>query len=153
MLAFARRADGLLEQLRGPAGCVSDVERSDSCAHGQVLSRASAVAVSPDGRHLYASAVEPIGFSCACGRELGSLAAALGGLDALVFTGGVGENAAPIRAAVCRDAAWLGIELDGAANDTSGPRLSTAGSRAAAWVVRTDEERIIAAHTRRLLEL
>jgi 6-phosphogluconolactonase (cycloisomerase 2 family) len=73
VLAFARRADGRLEQLRGAAACVSDVERSDSCAHGQVLSRASAVAVSPDGRHLYVSAVEPIGFSCACGRELGSL--------------------------------------------------------------------------------
>jgi 6-phosphogluconolactonase (cycloisomerase 2 family) len=75
VLAFARRADGRLEQLRGSAACVSDVERSDSCAHGQVLSRASAVAVSSDGRHLYVSAVEPIGFSCACGRELGSLSA------------------------------------------------------------------------------
>ena len=47
--------------------------KCDSCAHGQVLSRASASAISPDGRHLYVSAVEPIGFSCACGRELGSL--------------------------------------------------------------------------------
>jgi 6-phosphogluconolactonase (cycloisomerase 2 family) len=73
VLAFTRRADGRLEQLRGPAACVSDVERSDSCAHGQVLSRASAVAVSPDGRHLYVSSVEPIGLTCACGRELGSL--------------------------------------------------------------------------------
>jgi hypothetical protein len=73
VLAFARRADGRLAQLRGAAACVSDVERTDSCAHGQVLSRASAVAVSPDARHLYVSAVEPIGISCACGRELGSL--------------------------------------------------------------------------------
>lgn len=73
VLAFTRMADGRLQQLRGTAACVSDVERSDSCTHGQVLSRASAVAVSPDGRHLYVSAVEPIGFSCACGRELGSL--------------------------------------------------------------------------------
>ena len=73
VLAFTRRADGRLAQLRGAAACVSDVERTDSCAHGQVLSRASAVAVSPDGRHLYVSSVEPIGISCACGRELGSL--------------------------------------------------------------------------------
>jgi 6-phosphogluconolactonase (cycloisomerase 2 family) len=80
VLAFRRKADGRLEQLRGAAACVSDVERSDSCAHGQVLSRASAVAISPDGRHLYVSSVEPIGFSCACGRELGSLS---------VFTRGV----------------------------------------------------------------
>ncbi len=73
VLAFTRRADGRLAQLRGAAACVSDVERTDSCAHGQVLSRASAVAVSHDGRHLYVSSVEPIGVSCACGRELGSL--------------------------------------------------------------------------------
>jgi DNA-binding beta-propeller fold protein YncE len=73
VLAFRRAADGRIVRLPGVAGCVSDVENSDSCAHGQVLSRASASAFSPDGRHLYVSAVEPIGFSCACGRELGSL--------------------------------------------------------------------------------
>jgi acetate kinase len=85
------------------------------------------------------------------GRELGSLAAALGGLDALVFTGGIGENAAAIRARVCRDAAWLGLELDEAANDARGPRVSRAESRVAAWVVPTNEELMIAQHTRRLL--
>jgi acetate kinase len=73
------------------------------------------------------------------GRELGSLAAALGGLDALVFTGGIGENAAPIRARVCRDAAWLGLELDEAANEARGPRISSGSSRVAAWVVPTNE--------------
>jgi DNA-binding beta-propeller fold protein YncE len=73
VLAFRRAADGRIVRLPGAAGCVSDVENSDLCAHGQVLSRASASAFSPDGRHLYVSAVEPIGFSCACGRELGSL--------------------------------------------------------------------------------
>ena len=73
VLAFRRAADGRIVRLPGAAGCVSDVENSDSCAHGQVLSRASASAISPDGRQLYVSAVEPIGFSCACGRELGSL--------------------------------------------------------------------------------
>ncbi len=86
------------------------------------------------------------------GRELGSLAAALGGLDALVFTGGIGEHAAPIRARVCRDAAWLGVELDEAANNTGGPHISTNNSCVAAWVVPTNEELMIARHTRRLLQ-
>ncbi|HEV8388242.1 MAG TPA: acetate/propionate family kinase [Dongiaceae bacterium] len=80
-------------------------------------------------------------------RELGSLGAALGGLDALVFTGGVGENAAPIRARVCADAAWLGLEPDEAANRRGGPLISTAASRVAAWAVPTDEELTIARHT------
>ncbi|HEY7602613.1 MAG TPA: beta-propeller fold lactonase family protein [Gaiellaceae bacterium] len=73
VLAFSRRPKGRIERLPGAAGCVSDVERSDSCSHAEVLSRASAVAVSPDGRHVYVSSVEPIGIACACGRELGSL--------------------------------------------------------------------------------
>ena len=85
------------------------------------------------------------------GRELGSLAAALGGLDALVFTAGIGEHAAAIRERVCRAAAWLGVELDLAANAAGGPRLSMAGSRVAAWVIPTNEELMIARHTRRLL--
>ena len=85
------------------------------------------------------------------GRELGSLAAALGGLDALVFTAGIGEHAAAIRERVCCAAAWLGVELDLAANAAGGPRLSTAGSRVAAWVIPTNEELMIARHTRRLL--
>ena len=85
-------------------------------------------------------------------RELGSLAAALGGLDALVFTGGIGENAASIRAQVCRDAGWLGLELEEIANQTGGPRISRHGSRVSAWVIPTNEELMIATHTRRLLE-
>jgi len=84
-------------------------------------------------------------------RELGSLAAALGGLDAMVFTGGIGENSAAIRERVCRDAAWLGVELDAAANGASGPRISTPGARASAWTIPTNEELMIARHTRRLL--
>jgi len=85
------------------------------------------------------------------GRELGSLAAALGGLDALVFTGGIGENSAEIRARVCRGAAWLGVELDETANPVGGPRISTVASQTAAWVVSTNEELMIARHTRRVL--
>jgi len=85
------------------------------------------------------------------GRELGSLAAALGGLDALVFTGGIGENSAEIRERVCRGAGWLGLALDEQANRNGGPRISTAASATAAWVVPTNEELMIARHTRRVL--
>jgi acetate kinase len=85
------------------------------------------------------------------GRELGSLAAALGGLDALVFTGGIGEHAVSIRDRVCRDARWLGLELDEEANAKDGPCISRKGSRVSAWVIPTNEELMIAQHTRRLL--
>jgi acetate kinase len=84
------------------------------------------------------------------GRELGSLAAALGGLDAIVFTAGIGENSRSLRERVCRDAAWLGVELDAAANERNGPRISTAGSRVFAWVIPTNEELMIARHTQRV---
>ena len=83
-------------------------------------------------------------------RELGSLAAALGGLDALVFTGGIGEHAAPIRARVVEASRWLGLSLDAAANSADGPRISGPGS-ARAWVVPTNEELMIARHTQALL--
>jgi len=84
-------------------------------------------------------------------RELGSLAATLQGLDSIVFTGGIGENAAIIRARICRDAAWMGVELDEAANAGGGPKISTATAHVSAWVVRTNEELMIALHTRRVL--
>jgi len=85
-------------------------------------------------------------------RELGSLAAALGGLDAIVFTAGIGENAVPIRSRVCEDAAWLGVELDAQANAGAGPRISSATSEVSAWVIPTNEELMIARHTRRVLQ-
>jgi acetate kinase len=85
------------------------------------------------------------------GRELGSLAAALGGLDAIVLTGGIGENSPAIRERVCRGAAWLGVVLDATANASGGPRISAPGSRVSAWTVPTNEELMIARHTRRLL--
>jgi acetate kinase len=86
-------------------------------------------------------------------RHAGSLAAALGGFDALAFTGGVGENAAPIRARVCRDLAWLGLDFDPSANEKAGPLITKAGSKVAAYVIPTDEERVIARHAARLLGL
>jgi acetate kinase len=84
-------------------------------------------------------------------RELGSLAAALGGIDAIVFTGGIGENAAAIRARICEDAAWLGVVLDPPANAAGGPRISAPAARVRAWSIATDEELMIARHTRRLV--
>jgi acetate kinase len=114
-------------------------------------------ALSSDMRTLLASA-EPAAkeavdlFVYRIGRELGSLAAALGGLDALVFTGGIGEHAAPIRARICRDASWLDLVLEEDANERGGPRISKDGSAVSAWVIPTDENLMVAGHTRRLLE-
>ncbi|OXJ13493.1 acetate/propionate family kinase [Burkholderia sp. AU6039] len=84
-------------------------------------------------------------------RELGSLAAAMEGIDAIVFTAGIGEHAAAIREGVMRRAAWLGVEIDVDANQTGGPLLTTASSRVSAWVIPTNEELMIAHHTRRLI--
>jgi acetate kinase len=84
-------------------------------------------------------------------REAGALAAALEGLDALVFTGGIGEHAAEIRARICGACRWLGIELDAEANRLHASCISTAGSRASAWMIPTDEELVIAQETSRML--
>ena len=86
------------------------------------------------------------------GRAIASLAAALGGLDALVFTAGIGENAPAIRERVCRQAAWLGIELDAGANERNDTRISAPGSRVSVWRIATDEEAVIARHTRAQLD-
>jgi acetate kinase len=83
-------------------------------------------------------------------RQIGSLAAALGGVDGIIFTAGVGENAAPIRAAICQGCRWLGLELDEDANLRHGPRISARGSPVAAYVIATDENLMIARHTRAL---
>jgi acetate kinase len=86
-------------------------------------------------------------------KEIGALAAVLGGLDALVFTAGIGENSAEVRRRVGAACAWLGVELDEAANSANGPRISTAKSKASAWVIPTNEELMIAQHTQSLLGL
>jgi acetate kinase len=85
-------------------------------------------------------------------RELGSLAAALGGLDALVFTAGIGEHASQIRRRVCENAAWLGVCLDETANAAGGPRITLAGGRVSAWIIPTDEDLMIARHTWQLIK-
>lgn len=84
-------------------------------------------------------------------REIGALAAMLGGLDGLVFTGGIGENAAEIRRLVTGRLAWLGLSLDTAANMAHQPLISMPTSRVAAWVIPTDEEVVIARQTISLL--
>lgn len=85
------------------------------------------------------------------GQNLGSLVAALGGLDALVFTAGIGENSPLIRRRVCEDARWLGIDIDPERNDGAQPRISVTDSKPSVWVVPTDEERMIALHTQKLI--
>ncbi|SEK79155.1 acetate kinase [Halomonas daqiaonensis] len=96
-------------------------------------------------------AVELYAYRAIC--EIGSLTAALGGLDQLVFTAGIGEHAAPVREAICRGCEWLGLELDVDANDRDAERISAADSRVGAWVIPTDEERMIAWYTAQMVGL
>ena len=103
---------------------------------------------SEPGAHL---AVEYFVYRAA--KEIGALAAVLGGIDGLVFTAGIGENSAKIRRLICESSAWLGIELDQTANEGNGPRISTARSNVSAWVIPTNEELMIARHTGLLLGL
>jgi acetate kinase len=112
--------------------------------------------VSSDFRELLASddprarfAVEV--FCNRVARHIASLASALGGLDGIVFTAGVGENAAPVRSAICRACAWLGLELDEAANRLHKERISAATSRVTAYVIKTDENLMISRHARALV--
>jgi acetate kinase len=84
-------------------------------------------------------------------KQLGALTAVLGGLDAFVFTAGIGERSPEIRRRVCARLGWLGIALDETANDAGGPRISTDDSRIAVFAIPTDEEQMIARHTLRVL--
>ena len=84
-------------------------------------------------------------------KEIGALTAVLGGLDALVFTAGIGENSPEVRRRICEASSWLGVELDNAANESRGPRISTANSKVSAWTIPTNEELMIAFHTGTLL--
>jgi acetate kinase len=85
-------------------------------------------------------------------RELGSLAAALGGLDVLVFTAGIGEHAAPIRAKVCQHLQWLGVQFDETANRSGGQEISSDNSAVSVWVIPTDEDLMIARHTSNVIQ-
>lgn len=112
--------------------------------------------VSNDMRNLLASndpkAAEAIElFVYHIAKQLGALAAALEGLDAVVFTAGIGEKSAEVRKRVCERARWLGVNLDDEANARGGPRITTRDSAVSAWVIPTDEERMIAMHTLRMI--
>jgi len=84
-------------------------------------------------------------------RQAGSLIAAMGGVDCVVFTGGIGEHAAPVRGAIMEGLAWLGLEHDPDANAQNATRLSMPTSRIEAWIVAADEERVIAQDAQTLL--
>ncbi|WP_445287503.1 acetate/propionate family kinase [Variovorax atrisoli] len=112
--------------------------------------------VSSDMRVLEASAepaaAEAIGhFAEQVVQHMGSLAAALRGVEAIVFTGGIGENGAALRERTLEDCEWMGVNVDAAANRSGAARLTTAESPVSAWVLRTDEEAVIARHTARVL--
>ena len=113
--------------------------------------------ISQDMRELLASrereAREAVDLFCyRLVREVGALAAVLGGIDALVFTGGIGEHAAPVRERTCRALGWLGLQFDNAANSADAMFISQAGSRLPALVLPTNEEWIIARHTARVTQ-
>jgi acetate kinase len=80
-------------------------------------------------------------------RQIGALAGAMSGIDAIVFTAGIGEKSTTIRKQVCSRLAWLGVDLDDVANEVGGPRISTVASDVSVWVVPTDEESAIARYT------
>ena len=90
-------------------------------------------------------------FIYAMTKYAGAYAAVLGGLDAFVFTAGIGEHSAPVRAALCAKLAWLGVKLDERANTSGGPCISAADSGVSVWVIPTNEELMIAQHTLALL--
>ena len=86
-------------------------------------------------------------FVYAMTKYVGAYVSVLGGLDAFIFTAGIGENSVPVRAALCRKLSWLGVKLDEQANASGGPRISTSDSAVSVWVIPTNEELMIAHHT------
>jgi acetate kinase len=139
----------LLQQKGLSADAVNDLlyRKSGMLGVSGVSSDFRELLASPDPRARFAIEL----FCHSTARHIASLAAALGGLDGIVFTAGVGENAAPVRARICRACAWLGVELDDAANERHGPRITAEHSTVAAYVVKTDENVMIARHARSLL--
>jgi acetate kinase len=114
--------------------------------------------ISNDMRELLASAAPAAKaavdyFVYRAAKEIGALTASLGGVDGLVFTGGIGENSAEIRRRICEASAWLGLAVDRGANSRGGPRISTSESRVSVWVIPTNEELMVARHTGALLGL
>ena len=137
-----------------------DYQGMDATALTQLLYKESGLlgvsGISQDMRALLASdrpeAQEAVALFCyRIVREIGFLAAALGGLDALVFTGGIGERAAPVRSHVCKALSWMGVDLDDAANGQDATRITRHGSGVDVLVLPTNEEWMIARHTAALV--
>lgn len=135
-------------------------EKLDLAALEDLLYRRSGLmglsGVSGDMRQLLASDSEAARFAVECycysaARHAGSLIVALGGLDGLVFTGGIGEHAGPVRARIGEHLAWLGVQVDDQRNAADRPLISPDGARVPVWIVPADEERAIARHTLRLV--
>jgi acetate kinase len=141
----------LLDELRMDARAVEDLiyKQSGLLGVSGLSSDMRVLLASDDPRARFAVDL----FIYRIGREIGSMAAAAQGMDALVFTAGIGEHAASLRERVCRDAAWLGLELDPEANLRGGPCISTPTSKVSAWVIPTNEELMIARHTCEVLGL
>ncbi|GAB2889744.1 acetate kinase [Paraburkholderia jirisanensis] len=140
----------LLDELKMDARAIEDLIYKQSGLLG-------VSGVSGDMRKLMASDAPRARFAIELyayriGREIGSLAAALQGLDALVFTAGIGEHAPEVRRLATQYAAWLGAEIDTTANDKGGPLLSTLSSKVEVWAIPTNEELMIARHTRALID-
>ena len=144
----------LMDELKMDTRAVEDLiyKRSGLLGVSGISSDMRTLLASDDPRARFAVEL----FTYRIGRELGSLAAALEGLDALVFTGGIGERSSLIRDRVCRQAGWLGVRIDPAANQAANldnaPRISADGSQVTAWVIPTDEEGMIARHTLAVLQ-
>jgi acetate kinase len=142
---------------------LAQVENMDSFAFDHMVNHESGLLgvseTSADVRDLLGSehsdsrAAEALALFCYRIRQaIGSLAASLGGIDALVFTGGVGENAAVIRERICAELGFLGIALDGASNRANAAVISTEAAQVAVHVISTDEEAVIAATVTTLLK-
>ena len=139
----------LLEHESMSPADIEDVlyRRSGMLGLSEISSDFRDLLASPDPRARFALDL----FAYRIVRGIGSLAAALGGVDGIVFTAGIGENAAAVRAAVCAGCSWLGLELDQAANDRNEARITRQNSRVAAYVIPTDENLMIARHSRALI--
>jgi acetate kinase len=140
----------LLKQQRMPVAALEDMLYHQCGLLGMS-------AISADSRELIASdapqAREAIGvFTLRIAREMAAIATTLGGLDAIVFTAGIGEHQPPIRAAVCEHLAWLGVTLDPSANAANAVRITAPGSRVAVLMIPTDEEQVIAVEALAVLE-
>ena len=141
----------LLDELRMDSNAIQRLiyEQSGLLGLSGISSDMRILLGSPDARAKFAIDF----FIYRIGRELGSLAAALNGLDALVFTGGIGEHASMIRERVCHNAEWLGVKLDTSANNAGKSRINSESSSVSIWTIPTNEELVIAGHTRHVVEV